>query len=250
MHLDEEQLQRLLHGETPPMESVVRDHLARCEECRFRLTEAEREERWVLERLRGVDHALPPVAIEAIIDRGRRRWQERWRDAGWARLAAGMLLALAAVGVAYAAPRSPVRGVLQRIVEWVAGSKAPVRAAPSAETGGSQAGIAVAPGDRFTVAFLVDQSGGTATVSLTNGADVVVRARGGTTTFTSEVDHLSIEHRGAPGQFEILIPRSAPWVEIRVGGRRSLVTEASQVKTEYPRDAEGRYVLPLSRAAP
>jgi hypothetical protein len=250
MHLDEEQLQRLLHGEAPPLDSVARDHVARCEECRFRLAEAEREERWVLERLRGVDHAPPRVAIEAIMEHGRRRWPGGWRDAGWARLAAGLLLALAAVGVAYATPGSPVRGVLQRIVEWVGGSKPSIRATPSAATGGFQAGIAVAPGDRFTLALPVDQSGGTATVSLTNGADVVVRARGGTTTFTSEVDHLSIEHSGAPGHFEILIPRSAPWVEIRVGGRRSFITEASQVETEYSRDAEGRYSIPLSRSAP
>ena len=250
MHLDEEQLQRLLHGEAPTTGSVARDHVARCEECRFRLAEAEREERWVLERLRGVDHAPPRVAIEAIVEQGHRRWQGGWRDAGWARLAAGLLLALAAVGVAYAAPVSPVRGVLQRIVEWVGGSKPSIRATPSAATGGFQAGIAVAPGDRFTLAFPVDQSGGTATVSLTNSADVVVRARGGTTTFTSEVDHLSIEHNGAPGHFEILIPRGAPWVEIRVGGRRSFVTEASRVESEYPRDAGGRYLLPLSRSAP
>jgi hypothetical protein len=250
MHLDEEQLQRLLHGEALATGSVARDHVARCEECRFRLTEAEREERWVLERLSGVDHAPPRVAIEAIMQQKQGRWQGGWGNAGWARLAAGLLLALAAVGVAYAAPGSPVRGVLQRIVEWVGGSKPSIRAAPSAARAGSQAGIAVAPGDRFTLAFPIDQSGGTATVSLTNGADVVVRARGGTTTFTSEVDHLSIEHSGAPGYFEILIPRSAPWVEIRVGGRRSFITEASRVETEYPGDAEGRYVLPLSRPAP
>jgi hypothetical protein len=122
--------------------------------------------------------------------------------------------------------------------------------APSPEAARGQAGIAVAPGDRLTIAFAVEQSGGTATVSLTDGSDVVVRALGGTTTFTSEVDRLSIEHRGAPGCFEILIPRGAPSVEIRVGGRRSFLTEASRVETEYPRDAEGRYLLPLSRSAP
>jgi hypothetical protein len=55
---------------------------------------------------------------------------------------------------------------------------------------------------------------------------------------------------GAPGRFEILIPRSAPSVEIRVGGRRSFLTEASRVETEYSGDAEGRYLLPLSRSAP
>jgi hypothetical protein len=198
----------------------------------------------VLERLGRVDHAPPPVAVEAIVGRGRAR------AAGWGRLAAGMFLALAAVGVAYAAPGSPFRGVLQRIVEWVGGSKPPTGAAPSAETNAGQAGIAVPPGDRLTIAFAVEQSGGTATVSLTDGSDVVVRALGGTTTFTSEVDRLTIEHRGVPGRFDILIPRGAHSVEIRVGGRRSFLTEASRVETEYPSDAEGRYLVPLSRSAP
>jgi anti-sigma factor RsiW len=246
MHLDEEQVQRLLHGETvSPAEAAVRDHLARCEECRSRVAQAEHEERWVLERLRRVDHAPPPIAVGAILGRGRRR------AAGWGRLAAGIFLALAAVGVAYAAPGSPFHGVLQRIVEWARGSsKPPIHAAPSPEAVGGQAGIAVAPGDRLTIAFADEQSGGTATVSLTDGSDVVVRALGGTTTFTSEVDRLSIEHRGAPGRFEILLPRGAASVEIRVGGHRSFLTEASRVETEYPRDAEGRYLLPLSRSAP
>ena len=246
MHLDEEQVQRLLHGETvSPAEAAVRDHLARCEECRTRVAQAEHEERWVLERLRRVDHVPPPIAVQAIMERGRRR------AAGWGRLAAGMLLALAAVGVAYAAPGSPFHGVLQRIVEWARGSsKPPSHGAPSPEAAGGQPGIAVAPGDRLTIVFAVAQLGGTATVSLTDGSDVVIRALGGTTTFTSEVDRLSIEHRGAPGHFEILIPRSAPSVEIRVGGRRSFLTEASRVETEYSRDAEGRYLLPLSRSAP
>ena len=246
MHLDQEQVQRPLHGETaPPAEAAVRDHLARCEECQSRVAQADSEERWVLERLRRVDHVQPPIAVEVVMERGRRR------PARWGRLAAGIFLALAAVGVAYAAPGSPFHGVLQRIVEWVRGSpKPPIPAAPSPEAVGGQAGIAVAPGDRLTIAFAGEQSGGTATVSLTDGSDVVVRALGGTTTFTSEVNHLSIEHRGAPGRFEIQIPRGAPSVEIRVGGRRSFLTEASRVESEYPRDAGGRYLLPLSRSAP
>ncbi|MFL5519133.1 MAG: zf-HC2 domain-containing protein, partial [Gemmatimonadales bacterium] len=197
MHLDEELVQRLLHGESSPgAEMAVRDHLAQCEECRSRLADAEREERWVLERLRRVDRAPPRVLPEAIMSRGRRR------AGGWGRLAAGIVLALAAAGAAYAAPGSPVPGVLRRMAEWVGGSsRPPIRAAPPVATRGGQAGIAVAPGDRLTIAFAVEQPGGAATVSLTDGSDVTVRALGGRTTFTSEVDRLSIEHRGAPGQF-------------------------------------------------
>ncbi|MFL5493601.1 MAG: hypothetical protein ACJ8DC_04355 [Gemmatimonadales bacterium] len=221
----------------------MRDHLADCEACRSRLADAEREERWVLERLSRVDRAPPPLPVEAIMRRG------GGRARGWGRVAAGVFLALAAVGVAYAAPGSPFHGVLRRIAEWVgAASRPPVHPASPTASGGGQAGIAVAPGDRLVIEFGAEQPGGMATVSLTDGVDVVVRALGGTTTFTSEVDRLSIEHRGAPGRFEILIPRGARSVEIRVGGRRSFLTEASGVKTEHPKDAEGRYLVPLARS--
>jgi hypothetical protein len=247
MHLDEEQVQRLLHGETTPTGGAsVRDHLVGCEECRSRVALAERDEGWVLDRLRQVDHALPRVTIESVVEpvvAPRRRG-----GAPWGRLAAAVFLTLAAIGVAYAAPGSPFRGVLQHIVAWVGGAgRQPAHEAPLPGTGGAQAGIAVAPGERLTIGFAFEGFGGWATVSLTDGADVVVRARGGTTIFTSEVDGLAIVHRGPPGRFEILIPRRAPSVEIRVGDRRVLLAKASRVESRYPANGEGRYLVPLDR---
>lgn len=246
MHLDEEQVQRLLHGETTPTAgTLARDHLAGCEECRSRVALAEREEAWVLERLRQMDHTLPPVTVESVAARGRRR------RAGWERLAAAVFLTLTAIGVAYAAPGSPFRGVLQHIVAWLGGSTwQPGSGVPRPGPGGAQVGIAVAPGERLTIGFAFERSGGWATVSLTDGADVVVRAQGGTTVFTSEVDRLAVVHRGPPGQFEILIPRAAPSVEIRVGDRRVLLVTASGVETRYPADSKGRYLVPLDQPTP
>ncbi|MGH7672815.1 MAG: zf-HC2 domain-containing protein, partial [Gemmatimonadales bacterium] len=99
MHLDDEQVQRLLHRElAPPVETSVRAHLAQCASCRGRVAEAEREETEVYALLRHVDDPPPPVDARAVVARARARGLGRLR---WA---AGVLLALGLAGAAYAAP--------------------------------------------------------------------------------------------------------------------------------------------------
>jgi hypothetical protein len=246
MHLDEEQVQRLLHGELGgPAATSVRHHLDTCPECRFRMTEAEGEEAWVLDRLGRLDHARPKLTAEAILGARPRR------ASGWGRMAAGIFLTLAAAGVAYAAPGSPLPRVIDRIINLVSRApERPVKPAPSPSAKESQAGIAVAPGTRLTIVFLGDQSEDTAIISLTDSAEVMVRALGGTTTFTSEHDRLAIGHQGGPATFEILIPRTAPSVEVRAGGRRLLLKEGSGIITVARPNQEGQYLLPLSSSEP
>lgn len=242
MHLDEAQVQRLLHQELGLGEASARDHLAACPECRSRVTEAEREESWVFDRLRLLDHAAPRVSGAAIASPPRRRAR------GWDRLAAGIVLALAAAGVAYAAPGSPFPGVVHRMIQWV--GHTPTRAPlPTPAPDASQVGIAVAPGDRLAIVFPAEQPGGMAIVSLTDGGDVVVRALDGAT-FTSDVQRLSIEHVGKSARYEILIPRTALSVEIRVRGRQVFLKEASRIVADAHPDSAGRYLVPLSAAKP
>ena len=105
MHLNEEQLQRLLHGElSAGARRNAGDHLAACNECRERLVLAQRDEGEILELLRQVDHPLPAVDAEALAARA------RGIGLVWGRWAAGILLVLGTVGAAYAVPGSPVRG--------------------------------------------------------------------------------------------------------------------------------------------
>ncbi len=237
MHLDEEQIQRLLHGElAPPGAGSARTHLDGCPECRLRLTESEREEAWVFDRLGRLDHARPEQTAEAILGSRRRP------ASSWGRMAAGIILTLAAAGAAYAAPGSPLPRLIDHIVELVGRTpERPVKAAPSLSTKESQAGIAVAPGDLMTIDFLGDQSRDTTIISLTDSLEVMVRAQGGTTTFTSDNERLAVGHQGAPATFEILIPRSAPWIEIRAGGRRLWLKENGRIFTDISRDSGGRY---------
>jgi len=233
MHLEVEQIQRLLHGELDaPGEAAVRGHLAACADCRGQVEEAEREEALILGLLRRVDHAPPAVDAQALAASARRVVP------GWARWAAGVLLSLAVAGVAYAAPGSPVPAWVDRVVGWVAG---PAPATPEPQL----AGVAVEPSARFTITFGAEQERGIAAVSLTDGSSIVARRLAGTATFTTGVDHLTIENGGSTADYEIELPRSAPWVEIRIGARRVLLKEGPRVITDALVDARGRYLLPL-----
>ena len=244
MHLDQEQVQRLMHGELGLAEATVRDHLSICPECRNKVAEGEQEEVWVLDRLRRLDHPVPEGRLETLVQRPRRSGR------AYQRLAAGIVLALAAAGAAYAMPGSPLPGVMDRIIGLVSGTHRRPTTGTTQRDADSPAGIAVNPGDRLTILFPATQTGGEATVSLADSGDVMVRALDGAT-FTSDIDRLLIEHRGVPApRYEIQIPRAAPWVEIRVGGHRVLLQRSGRIITGVAPDAQGRYRLVLSGSLP
>jgi Putative zinc-finger len=239
VHLDEEQVQRLLHGElTPPSSTSVRDHLASCAECSARVAAAEREEAWVLHELSRLDHPTPAVHVAAVM-KGR-------RGVPWVRWAAGILLAIGAAGAAYAAPGSPLRRLVDRVAVWLAGDQPRAPGRPLRQPGDSVTrGIAISPGRQFTIAIAPAQRDGVVIASITEGAEIVVRALGGAATFTSDVDRLSVDNTGASVRFEIEIPARAPHVEIWVGGRRVFAKDESRVLTDGWREADGRYLVPF-----
>lgn len=247
MHLDEEQVQRLLHGELPrPVETTARAHLAECAHCRARVAEADQEERDVYALLRHADHETPRISARAVALRA--------RGPGWGRWAAGIAIALGVAGAAYASPGSPLPAWLDAIAEWVAGPSDRSRSAPA--PGRPQdpavAGIAVAPGRELVILFTSPRAGGDVQVSLTDSAEVVVRAPIGSATYTSDAERLVIDNQGSVATFEIQIPRAAPRVEIQVNGDRIFLKEGRRITTDQSTDAKGRYVLPLtpSRSSP
>jgi hypothetical protein len=173
----------------------------------------------------------------------------RARERG--RLAVGILFALAVAGVAYVLPGSPLPQVLDQIVGWATSTVSqPKQGIRLPGASGSPRGVAIAPGDRLVIEFSREPEEGMARVTLTDGSEVVVHASTAAATFTSDVDRLSIEQRGDSTDFEIVIPRDAPRVEIRAGSRRIFLKEASQVTAEGERDAQGRYLVPLSGSEP
>src|SRR5262245_19183236 len=104
MHLDDEQLQRFLHRElSADARRPAGDHLSSCAECRERLFELEREQKEVYRLLQRVDSPSPAVTAAEVATRARAS------RSPWGRWAAGILLAAALTGAAYALPGSPLR---------------------------------------------------------------------------------------------------------------------------------------------
>jgi hypothetical protein len=193
----------------------------------------DREEIWLREQLRTLDHVPPSVTAQSIMARAR-----KGRDAR-RRLAAGFILALAASGAAYAAPGSPLPGAIDRLIHTLVPAKKPTTQ-PALDSL-PQAGIAVPPGERFIVEFASAQAGDTADVSLIHGDKVVVKVLGGATTFVSEAERLVVRHEGTPGKFQVQVPRDAPSVKLVVGDRPLWVKQGSRI--------DGPDVLPLSHKA-
>ncbi len=87
-------------------------------------------------------------------------------------------------------------------------------------------------------------------VSIGDGDQVVVRARPGAATYSTDADRLTIDARGLSDTFAIEIPRAAPKVVIRSGGVRLLVAQGGQVVAPVVPDTLGVYQLPLHAVRP
>ncbi|MDZ4862097.1 MAG: zf-HC2 domain-containing protein [Gemmatimonadota bacterium] len=246
-HLEDERIQRLLHGELrDPERSAVQAHLSGCDGCRQAVSAAERENDELRSLLRQVDHRPPAIVVNAIIARSRRR------GLAWRRLAAGVLLSVGLASAAYAAPGSPLPGWLAAAGRFLSGTAAstlpvvPELPAPAPEL----AGIAITPGARLTILFSATQRTGAAHVSLIDGPDVVVRVPGGAAAFTSEANRLVIDNRGSSASFQIEIPRAAPRVEIMLGATRLFLKEGARITVDAASGAPDSYSLPLNGSAP
>jgi len=236
MHVKEAQVQQMLHGELDaPSHAAMTQHLAECPACAVQLETATRDEAWLLETLREVDHATPTIALDALV----RRAQERPRQWHWQRRAAAVLLALGAATAGYALPGSPLPLWTREAAKWIAGTLSDRQQAPSSvvapapdpaePAAGAAAGIALPPGDRFAIRFSGTQAGGIATLTLTSDPRVIVRAVNGQATFTAAGDHLTIDNRGSTADYAIEVPRLAPSVEVYVGARRVVTIRDGRV---------------------
>ncbi|HSA56453.1 MAG TPA: hypothetical protein VLE53_12170 [Gemmatimonadaceae bacterium] len=245
MHLDEMQVQRVLDGELAPSEERShRAHLDACDACRARLDDAERAGRELLALLETLDVAPPTVSAAAIIHRAQSRSAP---GAAW-RWAATVLLIAGTGIVAWAAPGSPVPGLVRRVVALVAGdSQQPAAGAPAADTTpGPLPGISVAPEARLTIEFSDAFRHSIAVLTLTDDSEVRLRVMRGNATFSSTRDRLMVGGAGDSARFEVGVPRAAPYVEIVVGAQRSFLKRGDSIRTDAARAADGRYLIPLA----
>jgi hypothetical protein len=238
MHLDDERIQRLLHGELGSVDTETRRHLAECDDCRDLIEQARVDEARIFGLLARVDHELPAVEARVVFGRGE-------SAAGrWGRRAAAILVGTAIAGVAYAAPGSPVPGILERLVRFgdeVQGGPPPSEAEHQPTGGG---GIAVEPTGGLVIDLSAAGKDAVATVALSDGDEVVVRAVEGTATFSSDPGVLSVLSSGR-AQLEVLIPRSATSVEVRIGAVPVFRKLAEGAVTALQPDSTGRYRIPL-----
>ncbi len=247
MHLDEETVQRLVHGElSGTSERSVREHLTGCDVCRRLVTEAEREDAEAFALLRELDDPVPRMSAETIAARARARGWDR------VRVAAGFAIALGLAGAAYAVPGSPLRAWVTAATQQISDRRAPSPPPPTPQQAPEAgiAGIAVVPGPDLLILFTSRQVAGQARVSMTDDVEVAVHAPNGAATFTSGVDRLVIDNRGSSATFEIRIPRTAPRVEIQVEGRRLFLKQGPRLITEASADPSGGYLLPLAPPRP
>jgi anti-sigma factor RsiW len=238
MHLDEERLQRLLHGEREGFDRREAEaHLRECPACRERLAAAEHDQVEIFGLLRRLDHPVPALNAEVLAAKARAARRT------WGSWAAAVLLFLGIAGAAAALPGSPVRRWIQTAAAWIG-----ERRVEPAQRGSTEqaAGIAAVPGREFVVSFNAPEQGSRARVSLTDGAEVVVRAPSGAASFTSDAERLVVDNHGSGATYEIEIPRTAPHVEIRVGGNRIFLKEGSRVVTRTPAEDGEHYLLPLA----
>jgi hypothetical protein len=243
MHLDEERLQRLLHGELPRSEAeVARDHASHCDACSTRLNAAATAEAEIFALFAQVDHEVPSVSAEWLARKaggpGTRWWSMRW--------AAGILLLVGLAGGAYAATNPHLRGWVRSATAWLfppeVVQRAPRRTHASADQTG---GIAAAPGRQFVISFTRRDSEAEARVTLTDKTQVIVRASQGTASFTSSAAGLQVDNFAVGANFEIEVPQSAPRLEILVAGTRIFLKEGAQVSTTPRADADGSFSIPF-----
>lgn len=246
-HVDEEVMQRRMHAELDPeARPIVEEHLALCVHCRDRAAAAVLDETRVLALLQLLDGPRSRIEPRQFIA------QARTRNHAWLRWAAAFLVTVGLVGTAWATPGSPFR-------RWAAAMRARVSAerqvapvpAPrttlqTKETVAS--GLSMAPEASIVVVFTARQRSGVARVSLTSASEVSVQTLAANVPFRSELGRLVVENQGAAADFEVLIPRHAPRVEIRVGTARVYLKERDRVFADIPADSDSVRLISLAGA--
>ena len=245
MHLDEGQLQRALHRELRASEALeVSQHLRECDSCRRQLAEARSDETKVFDLLKVLDHAPRPVDVHALMAPSAVAYrvpQMRW--------AAALFLAVGLAGVAFAMPGSPLRQWLSDVGARVSRQAPgrPLLAPKAAPVAADTMGVAVVPGGLLLVEFVSPQAEGSVRVRLTDDAVVELHTLRGVASFESSEGRLLVQNPGALASYDLLVPRSARRVEVRLGAERLFLKDGARIVTGTSADGADWYVISLRR---
>ncbi len=228
MHLEREQVQRVLHGELGRSAMEVERHLGECGSCRDALAAARAEEREIHGLLGALDHEVRVVQLSEVRRHAGRRGE--WLSWRWA---AGLIAAVGLAGVAYAIPASPLRGWVERLrhrptrTERVA---TPPALTPAPVTTEERSTVSVMPGASLVIVFARQQPGMVLHVALGDAHEVSVSGPVGAATFSVAPGRVLVDNSGDGGEYRVLVPRSAPHVEVVAGGRRVWEKDGERVE--------------------
>jgi hypothetical protein len=178
-----------------------------------------------------VDHAAPPITADDVVARARRAPASRF---AWA---AGVVLVLAAAGVTYALPGSPLRALFP---EREASGAAHQAAASPAASGG----LLLDASTPALIIFPAPVSGSHLRVVFTEASHIAVRFAPDAAAVDARPDRLLITAL-APDTFDLDVPRSARRVEVRVDGQTVFLKAGADVAAGVLPDSAGRYLVPL-----
>lgn len=246
-HPSEAELEAFADEELPePLEHVLRPHIEGCEDCARRVRSLRRRHEEIAEWLRLLDHQPPALAVETLMAPAQSK-----RAMPHSLIAAGLSALFAAAAAAAVIPGTPVNRYVGRVLaSWrQAPAAAPQRPPPRAgasESGVSEpSGVAFVPASDFEVVFEHSQSKGDIRIALRENASVRISSSEGSVAYALDPARVTIDNGDSGGSYEILIPRDAGKVRVRVGTRVVFEKSGPTVSSAAPADSGGWYVIPF-----
>jgi hypothetical protein len=198
------------------------------------MNQDEREDLELDGLLRSLDHELPTITADDVMARARRSRLAPLR------LAAGIVVAVAVAGVAYALPGSPIRDWVDAAFDRTGQTGDERRPRPAGDSG---AGLVLDPADTLSVTIAPGSSGHIRIVT-TEDAELIARMVSGEARFTSDPYGLGVDMR-TPDTLELRVPRAARSVTVIAGERPVFTIHDGEVSSALEPDSSGHYLLEL-----
>jgi anti-sigma factor RsiW len=238
MHLHDGELQALLDGElTGNGAASLRAHVADCEQCSAKMEAMKSAFRKTGQLLTALDESPPAISADQLIEIAEGRdipIRRAPRGIAWAASITGLIVATV---VAAAIPGSPVRTIVQTLLEQL-GTESPEPIAP-AESWDAQAGVAMAPDSAIEIVFQATQPGGSIEIQLIPTDVVRIEVRGDPIGFAVGDQSIQVENQNAIASYRITLPENLSQTVIRVATRTVFLKQGSRVlQNEFERDGE------------
>ena len=174
------------------------------------------------EMLRSVDHAPPPLNVDHLMMRVRRRHAHR------SMMIAAATFVVAAAAAAAAVPGSTLRDFFRQAPVARASQTTPL---PHHTTGAAGArGIAFVPEQRVVITFAATQRSGSARVRVANESSVRITQTSDAQSahFGLTPDGVSVNNTGSAASYDVVIPAAAHEVVLRIAERTAFTKSGAE----------------------